>query len=149
MSWHVVPSLQSFKTKFCTHFSSLSCPLNPSSSLSKVRFWLKVKYKAVPQHLYRSGRERSYSSYSFMTSAIEWGEWSASRPGRALALGKGPPVPIAQEPGWAPEPVWTHRLEEQSSCLCRRSNLDRPVVQSVARRYTDWATRLPRFWVVP
>jgi hypothetical protein len=25
-------------------------------------------------------------------------------------------------------------------CLCRKSNLDRPVVQSVARHYTDWAT---------
>jgi hypothetical protein len=27
------------------------------------------------------------------------GEWSASRPGRGLATGKGPPVPIAQEAG--------------------------------------------------
>jgi hypothetical protein len=36
-----------------------------------------------------------------------WGEWSASRPGRALPPGKGPPVPIVQKAGWAPEPVWT------------------------------------------
>jgi hypothetical protein len=36
-----------------------------------------------------------------------WGEWSASRPGRALAPGKNPPVPIGQEAGWAPKPVWT------------------------------------------
>jgi hypothetical protein len=28
------------------------------------------------------------------------------------------------------------------SCIRRGSNLDRPVVQSVARHYTDWATRL-------
>jgi hypothetical protein len=27
-------------------------------------------------------------------------------------------------------------------CLCRGSNLDRPVVQPVARHCTDWATRL-------
>jgi hypothetical protein len=27
-------------------------------------------------------------------------------------------------------------------CLCRGSNLDRPVVQTVARHYTDWATWL-------
>jgi hypothetical protein len=26
-----------------------------------------------------------------------------------------PPVPIVQEAGWAPEPVWTQRLEEKSS----------------------------------
>jgi hypothetical protein len=32
-----------------------------------------------------------------------------------LPLGKGPPVPIVQEAGWAPEPVWTQRLEEKSS----------------------------------
>jgi hypothetical protein len=56
-----------------------------------------------------------YSSYSFMTSALDRGEWSASRPGRALLSGKGPPVPIGQEAEWAPEPVWTQRLEEKSS----------------------------------
>jgi hypothetical protein len=51
--------------------------------------------------------ERRYNSYSFSTSALDGGEWSASRPGRALTPGKGPPVPIVQEAGWAPEPVWT------------------------------------------
>jgi hypothetical protein len=57
--------------------------------------------------------ERKYSSNSFLTSALERGECSASRPGRALAPGKGPPVPIVQESGWAPEPVWTQRIEEK------------------------------------
>jgi hypothetical protein len=85
--------------------------------------------------------ERRYSSYSFPTSALNGGEWSASRHFRALALGKGPPVPIVQEAGWAPEPVWTQRLEKKSFRLCRGSNFDRAVVQPVARRYTDWATR--------
>jgi hypothetical protein len=28
--------------------------------------------------------------------------------------GKGPPVPIVQEAGWTPEPVWTQRLEGKS-----------------------------------
>jgi hypothetical protein len=27
-------------------------------------------------------------------------------------------------------------------CLCLESNLDRPVLQPVARHYTDWATQL-------
>jgi hypothetical protein len=35
-------------------------------------------------------------------------------PGRALPPGRGPLVPIVQEAGWAPEPVWTQRLEEKS-----------------------------------
>jgi hypothetical protein len=50
--------------------------------------------------------ERSYSSYSFTTSALE-GEWSASRPDRNLPPENGPPVAIGQEAGWAPESVWT------------------------------------------
>jgi hypothetical protein len=54
------------------------------------------------------------SSYSFTTSAQDGGEWSASRPGRALPLGKGPPLPTEQEAGWAPEPVWTQRTDEKS-----------------------------------
>jgi hypothetical protein len=49
-----------------------------------------------------------------VTSALERGEWSASRPGRALLPGKGPPVPIVQEAGWASDPAWTQRLEEKS-----------------------------------
>jgi hypothetical protein len=31
-----------------------------------------------------------------------------------FAPGKGSPVPIAQEAGWASEQVWTQRLEEKS-----------------------------------
>jgi hypothetical protein len=78
--------------------------------------------------------ERRYSSYSYLTSALDGGEWSASRPGRALPPGKEPPVPIGQEAGWAPEPVWTQRLEEKSSA----SVGDRtPVVQSIVSHYTD------------
>ena len=39
-----------------------------------------------------------------MTSALRWG-WSVPRPGR-FTPGKDP-VPIVQEAGWAPGPVWT------------------------------------------
>jgi hypothetical protein len=75
-----------------------------------------------------------YSSYSFTVSAVDEGEWSTSRPGLALPPVKGLPVPIVQEAGWAPEPVWTQRLEEKSlsSAEDRTS-----VVQFVARHYTD------------
>jgi hypothetical protein len=78
--------------------------------------------------------ERRYSSYSFLTSALDGGEWSASRPCRALSPGKGPPVPIVQEAGWAPEPVWTQVLEEKSSAPVGDRT---PIVQPVVRHYTD------------
>jgi hypothetical protein len=78
--------------------------------------------------------ERRHSSYSYLTSALDGGEWSASRPGRALPPGKEHLVPIGQEAGWAPEPVWTQKLEEKSSA----SVGDRtPVVQSVVGHYTE------------
>jgi hypothetical protein len=74
----------------------------------------RLKAKAVSLHTTKALGETKYSSYSFLTSALDAGEWSASRPSRTLAPGKGALVPIVQESGWAPEPVWTQRLEEKS-----------------------------------
>jgi hypothetical protein len=91
---------------------------------------------------WRHLRERSYSSYSFTTSALGEGEWSASRPGRSLPPGKGPLVLIGQGLG-GPQSRSGHRLEEKSFRLSQGSNLDRPVVRSVVRHYTDWATLAP------
>jgi hypothetical protein len=66
-------------------------------------------------HLWKRRGETMYSSYPFPISALDGGEWSSSRPGRALPPGKRPPLHIGQEARWAPEPVWTHRLEEKSA----------------------------------
>jgi hypothetical protein len=57
-------------------------------------------------------------------------------PAALLPLGKGPQVPIVQEAVWAPELVWTRRLEKKILCPRRGSNPDRPVVQPVVRHYT-------------
>jgi hypothetical protein len=101
-----------------------------------------VKVKLSRYTPWRRLEGRRYSFYSFSISALDWGEWSASRPGRALPQGKGPPVPTVQEAGWTPELVWTQRIEEKPSA----SVGDRtPVVQSVVRHYTDWATPAPRY----
>jgi hypothetical protein len=35
-------------------------------------------------------------------------------PAALLPPGKGPPVPMVQEAGWAPGPVWTQMIEEKS-----------------------------------
>jgi hypothetical protein len=43
--------------------------------------------------------ERMYSSYSFLTSTLDGGEWSASRPGRALPRGKDPRYPLDRRLG--------------------------------------------------
>jgi hypothetical protein len=60
-------------------------------------------------------------------------------PAALIPPGKGPPVPIVQEAGWAPEPVWTQRLEENSFAPAGDRT---PIAQPVVRHYTAWATRL-------
>jgi hypothetical protein len=89
----------------------------------------KVKVKQSDTRHGGAWEEKRYSSNSFSTLALDGGEWSASRPGRALPPGKGPPVPIGQEAGWAPED------RGQIICPCRGSNPNRPVVQPVVRHY--------------
>jgi hypothetical protein len=56
-------------------------------------------------------------------------------PAALYPQGKEPPVPIVQEAGWAPEPVWTQRLEEKSSAPAGDRTSITPV-KSVARHYT-------------
>jgi hypothetical protein len=73
--------------------------------------------------------ERKYSSYSF---GARWGEWSASRTGRTP-----PPAERVTGTHWIGGWVWTQMLMEKSFRLCRGSKLDRSVVQSVVRHYTD------------
>jgi len=52
-----------------------------------------------------SEEEKRYSSIFSLTSVLDWGGWSTSRPG-FFTPGKDP-VPVEQEAGWAPGPVWT------------------------------------------
>jgi hypothetical protein len=59
------------------------------------------------------GVDKRYSSYSFSTSAL------IGVSGQRYAPGKGRPVPVVREAGWAPEPVWTQIPEEKSFRLCR------------------------------
>jgi hypothetical protein len=66
--------------------------------------------------------ERKYSSYSSLTSALDGGEWSASRSGRSLPPGKDSRYPLDT------------RLEEKSFISAGDLTL---VVQSVGRHYTD------------
>jgi hypothetical protein len=57
---------------------------------------LKIQVsKAVQLHAMKvPGGERRYTSYSFLTLALDEGEWSASRPSRALPPGKGCRYPL-------------------------------------------------------
>jgi hypothetical protein len=53
------------------------------------------------------------------TSALDGGEWSVLRPGRALPQGKGSTVHNGQDAGWAADPVCIQRFEEKSLASAR------------------------------
>jgi hypothetical protein len=84
--------------------------------------------------------ERRYSSCSFLTSALD----GVSGQHHALAAlyprGKDPRYPLYRRLG-GPQSRSGHRLEEKSSAFVGDRT---PVVQSVVRHYTDWATPAPK-----
>jgi hypothetical protein len=65
----------------------------------------------------------------FLDRGIRRGEWSTARPNCTFTPGKDP-VPIVQEAGWAPGPVWT----AENLTL---PGFDPRTVQPVVSRYTD------------
>jgi hypothetical protein len=84
-----------------------------------------------------------YSSYSFSTSALDGGEWSASRPCRAFTPGESTPGTHFTG-GWVgPRAGLDSEARGKIICPCRGSNPDRPVVQPVVRHYTAWANPAP------
>jgi hypothetical protein len=97
------------------------------------------KSKSSPTtHLWRRRGERMYNSYSFTTSALDGG--GQHHAPAALYLPENDHwYPLYRRLGGPQRQSW-HRNWRKISCYCRGSNLDRPVVQFVARHYTDWAT---------
>jgi hypothetical protein len=79
--------------------------------------------------------EEVYSSYSFTTSALYGGEWSATLPGRDLPPGERAPGTHLTV-GWVgPRAGLDAKAGVKILGLCRGSNPDRSVAQSVARHY--------------
>jgi hypothetical protein len=82
--------------------------------------WTKLKYSCpATRHAGAKGRGDVAPTHSWLG---RWMGWVVSvTPRRALPPGKGPPVPIVQEAGWASDPVWAQRVEEKffrvQSCL--------------------------------
>jgi hypothetical protein len=71
---------------------------------------LKVE-KLSRYHHEGDKRDRRCSSYSFLTSAVDGSEWSASRPGRVLPPEKGSRYSLDRRLGGTSQLVWTQRLE--------------------------------------
>jgi hypothetical protein len=84
-------------------------------------------HSIIKPSLFRQAKgEREYSSYSFLTSELDGGEWSTLIPGRALPPGEDPRYPLDRSlgglQGWSGHRGWRKIL-----CPCRGSNPGRPV----------------------
>jgi hypothetical protein len=66
---------------------------------------VSVKVKVTLEQATKAQRGYRYGSTLSLTSAIDGGGWSTPHSGRFIP-GKDP-VPIVEEAGWAPGPVWT------------------------------------------
>jgi hypothetical protein len=65
----------------------------------------KVKVKFTLEQATKAQRgEKRYSSTLSLTSALDGGRWLTPHPGHFTP--RKDPVPIVQEAGWAPGPVW-------------------------------------------
>jgi hypothetical protein len=83
--------------------------------------------------------ERRYSSYSLLTSALDGMNGQRHAPTGICPEERTPGTHCTE--GWVgPRAGLDTELRGKILNLCRGSNLDRPVVQSVVRHYTDWAT---------
>jgi hypothetical protein len=77
-----------------------------------------------------------YSSTHSSTSALDGGEWSASRPGRLTPRERAPGAHWIG--GWVgPRAVLDAVVKRKIPSPLRESNPRTPIVQLVAQRYTD------------
>jgi hypothetical protein len=79
---------------------------------------IKVTVK-MPRYRHAGHKGEEYSSYSFLTSALQEGGWSALRPGRALPPGEGNPCTHCTG-GWVgPRTGLDTDARGKVLCLCR------------------------------
>jgi hypothetical protein len=84
--------------------------------------------------------KRRYSSYPFLTLALDGGEWSVSFLSHAWSPGKDPPIHWIG--GWVGLRAGLDtRLEEKSFASAGDKT---PIVQYVVSHYTDWSTTAPK-----
>jgi hypothetical protein len=112
----------------------------------KVKVNLSLCFNWAPRH---EGvlEEWRYSSTHTLTSAVDGGDWSASRPGRFTPRERAPIIHWIG--GWVGLRAALGAVVKRKIPSARwESNPRTPIVQPVAQRYTDWAiTALPQMVV--
>jgi hypothetical protein len=123
--------------------TSTSCKIKDKKVNVKVKVRVKVKlslcFNWAPSHEGVLGEWR-YSSTHSLTSTLDGGEWSYSRPGHFT------PRERASGTHWigrwvGPRAVLDAVVKRKSPSPSRESNTRTPIVQPEAQRYTDWAIK--------
>jgi hypothetical protein len=105
--------------------------------MSQIKVRLSLCFNWAPCQWGVLGKWR-YSATHSLTSALDGGEWSASRPGSFTSREKAPDTHrIGGCVG--PRAVLDAMLKRKIPSPCRESNPRTPIVLPVAQRYTDWA----------
>jgi hypothetical protein len=88
-----------------------------------------------------------YSSTHSLTSALDGGEWSASRHNRFTPRERAPGTHWIG--GWVgPRTVLDAVMKRKIPSPRRESKPRTPIVQPVAQRYTDWAITAPNLIIL-
>jgi hypothetical protein len=103
----------------------------------EVKVKLSLCFNWAPRHEGVLGEWRYNSTHS-LTSSLDEGEWSASRPGHFTPRERPPGTHWIG--GWVgPRAVLDAVVKRKIPSPRRESSPRTPIVQSVAQRYTDWA----------
>jgi hypothetical protein len=109
----------SFQQKLCK-INFISLRVKQSHAFGHIFVDVKVKGKAVPLHAMEAlGGRGDIAPTHYRPRHLMGVSGQHHAPATLLPPGKGTQVPIVQEAGWAPEPVWTQRLEEKSFAPAR------------------------------
>jgi hypothetical protein len=113
----------------------------------KVKVKLSLCFNRALRHEGVLGEWR-YSSIHSLTSALDGGEWSASRPGRFTPKERASGTHGIG--GWVgPRAVLDAVVKRKIPSLRRESNPRTPINQPVPQRYTDWAITAPKMKGTP
>jgi hypothetical protein len=128
-----------------TFYAFLEHKLHDVDVTSSPGYYLdKGKGKAVPQHMYRGAGGIGCIAPTHSRSRHKMGVNSQHHaPAVLYPPSKDPRYPLYKGLS-EPQSRSGHRGQRRKSFrFCRGSNLDCPIVQSVARQYTDWPTPAP------
>jgi hypothetical protein len=124
------------KLKQCANIRKLKTGNSTDCKLIKGKVKVNLSLCLTKHHAVKTYWEVEVYIHTFLTSSLDGGEWSASRPGRFTPREKAPGT------HWtggsvSPRAILDAVVKRKSPSPRRESNPRTPIVQPVGQRYTD------------